>query len=104
MQVSKPIDVQPPIHTHMDTHIRMIKSRERRLFILLILCFLLACLGRYLLPLTPDVVARLLAKMGLHPHLGGHDFVDQRAWLGIPNAANVLSNIPYAVFGGYGVL
>lgn len=28
-----------------------------------------------------------------------HDFADQRSWLGIPNAWNVLSNIPFALAG-----
>jgi hypothetical protein len=30
---------------------------------------------------------------------GHHAFVDTRSWLGIPNAADVLSNLPFAVFG-----
>jgi hypothetical protein len=32
-----------------------------------------------------------------------HDFADARAWLGLPNAANVLSNLPFAVIGGWGL-
>lgn len=28
-----------------------------------------------------------------------HQFADQRAWLGIPNAADVLSNLPFALIG-----
>ena len=32
-----------------------------------------------------------------------HDFADQRSFLGIPNAWNVLSNIPFAVAGGWGL-
>lgn len=28
-----------------------------------------------------------------------HQFADRRAWLGIPNAADVLSNLPFAVIG-----
>jgi hypothetical protein len=32
-----------------------------------------------------------------------HAFADTRAWLGIPNAANVLSNLPFAVIGGWGL-
>ena len=31
-----------------------------------------------------------------------HHFADARAWLGIPNAANVLSNLPFAVIGAWG--
>lgn len=30
-----------------------------------------------------------------------HQFADARAWLGIPNAADVLSNLPFAVIGAY---
>lgn len=32
-----------------------------------------------------------------------HAFADQRAWLGIPNAANVLSNLPFALIGLWGL-
>lgn len=28
-----------------------------------------------------------------------HEFADQRAWLGLPNAADVLSNLPFALVG-----
>ena len=32
-----------------------------------------------------------------------HQFADQRSWLGIPNFWNVISNIPFAVIGVYGL-
>ena len=32
-----------------------------------------------------------------------HDFADQRAWLGIPNAADVLSNLGFAIVGLLGL-
>lgn len=32
-----------------------------------------------------------------------HAFADSRAWLGIPNAANVLSNLPFAAVGAWGL-
>lgn len=32
-----------------------------------------------------------------------HDFADARAWLAIPNAANVLSNLPFALIGVWGL-
>ena len=35
---------------------------------------------------------------------GYHNFADHRAWLGIPNFANVASNLPFAIFGGTGLL
>jgi hypothetical protein len=33
-----------------------------------------------------------------------HAFADRRAWLGIPNAADVLSNLPFAVVGAWGLV
>jgi hypothetical protein len=33
-----------------------------------------------------------------------HDFADQRRWLGIPNFANVTSNLPFAIDGLWGIL
>jgi hypothetical protein len=35
--------------------------------------------------------------------LAYHDMADQRSWLGIPNALNVLSNLPFAVVGVLGL-
>ena len=35
------------------------------------------------------------------PHI--HDYADQRAWLGIPCALDVLSNLPFALFGLWGL-
>lgn len=32
-----------------------------------------------------------------------HNFADQRSWLGVPNAWNVLSNIPFALAGIWGL-
>lgn len=33
-----------------------------------------------------------------------HNFADHRAWLGIPNFGNVLSNLPFAIFGAMGLI
>jgi hypothetical protein len=33
-----------------------------------------------------------------------HNFADQRCWLSIPNFGNVISNLPFAVFGAMGLL
>jgi hypothetical protein len=33
-----------------------------------------------------------------------HDFSDQRSWLGVANAANVLSNLPFLLVGTYGIV
>lgn len=42
---------------------------------------------------------------GLHlaqaPHI--HDYADQRVWLGLPCALDVLSNLPFALFGLWGL-
>ena len=32
-----------------------------------------------------------------------HDFADQRSWLGLPNVWNVVSNIPFAIAGVWGL-
>ena len=32
-----------------------------------------------------------------------HDYADQRAWLGLPHAANVLSNLPFLIVGVLGL-
>lgn len=34
---------------------------------------------------------------------GYHDFADRRAWLGVPNAADVLSNLPFLLIGAWGM-
>jgi hypothetical protein len=36
-------------------------------------------------------------------HIARHEFADSRAWLGIPNAGDVLSNAAFAVVGGVGL-
>jgi len=35
---------------------------------------------------------------------GYHNFADHRAWCGIPNFANVASNLPFAIFGVLGLV
>lgn len=60
-------------------------------------------------PLILLALAALLAG-GLLPHgpiaqwASYHDFADQRAWLGIPNAADLLSNLPFALVGVWWLL
>jgi hypothetical protein len=39
-----------------------------------------------------------------HPELGGAPFADRRAWHGLPNAMDVLSNLPFAAIGIWGLL
>lgn len=55
-------------------------------------------LGAVLLLALAAVVAPPLAQ---DPHF--HNFADQRAWLGIPCALDVLSNLPFALFGLLGL-
>ena len=47
----------------------------------------------------------LLAVLAPVTHLpvGYHDFADQRAWLGLPNAMDVLTNAPFALLGAWGL-
>lgn len=52
-------------------------------------------------------LAALALLAGLGPHLAQaphiHDYADQRAWLGLPCALDVLSNLPFALFGLWGL-
>lgn len=70
--------------------------------------------SRRWLPLQPAECALLVAAAGLlafavwgpflpasaHPH----DFADQRGWHGLPCALDVLSNLPFAVAGAWGLV
>ncbi len=35
--------------------------------------------------------------------LSYHEFIDKRSWLGIPNFGDLMSNLPFAVAGGFGL-
>ena len=48
-------------------------------------------------------VAALLAPRTPQPQ-SYHHFADQRPWLGIPRFGDVASNLPFAVFGAWGLL
>ena len=48
-------------------------------------------------------VAVVLAGPPVPQPLAYHTMADQRSWLGIPNALNVLSNLPFAVVGVIGL-
>ena len=52
-------------------------------------------------------VAALMALAALLPAAalptGYHEFADQRAWLGLPHAIDVLSNLPFAALGVWGL-
>jgi hypothetical protein len=49
-------------------------------------------------------VAATLAAPPVPQPLAYHNLADQRSWLGIPNALNVLSNLPFAVVGLLGLV
>lgn len=78
-------------------------QHERRLFLAVAALVVISVIGHFIYPLTPDTVKSLVASLGLHGNLGGHHFVDSRVWLGIPNATDVLSNLPFAIFSIWGL-
>lgn len=56
--------------------------------------------------LMPLFVAALVGLFFLEPipqSAAYHGFIDTRSWPGIPNFGDVVSNIPFAVAGGYGL-
>jgi len=53
--------------------------------------------------LTAAVAAIFLALPRIPQPLSYHSFADQRTFWGVPNFANVLSNLPFAVFGIWGL-
>ncbi len=57
-----------------------------------------------LLALAAIAIGVLLVVPPIAQKLAYHQFHDARSWLGIPNALNVLSNIPFAVIGVLGLL
>jgi hypothetical protein len=77
---------------------------EHGLLLALGLALLLALVGHSIYPLTPDRAATLVQALGLHAHTGGHVFADTRTLWGVVNAGDVLSNLPFMVFGVWGVV
>jgi hypothetical protein len=77
---------------------------EHGLLLALGLALLLALVGHSVYPLTPDRAAALVQALGLHAHTGGHVFADTRTLWGVVNAGDVLSNLPFMVFGVWGVV
>lgn len=57
-------------------------------------CLLLAALGLLALALFGPALALPMAP---------HDFADRRTWFGVPHAGDVLSNLPFALLGGWGL-
>lgn len=61
--------------------------------------------SRHILPWS--IIAAVIITMLIYGPIAQldnyHDFADHREWLGIPNAADVLSNVGFAIVGLYGV-
>lgn len=93
-----PITTSPIAQTHLP-----LSSQESRLWLGFAILSLIATLGHFIYPLTPNAVAHLITAIGLAPQLGGHHFADRAAFLGLPNAGDVLSNLPFAIAGGWGL-
>ncbi len=51
--------------------------------------------------LALSLLAAFAPPLAQAPHF--HDFADQRSWLGMPCALDVLSNLPFALFGAWGL-
>ena len=59
---------------------------------------------RWLLFSLAAATAIALALHGAIPQPAEyHAFADARGWLGLPNAANVLSNLPFTLIGAWGL-
>ena len=59
--------------------------------------------GLILLALVTTIIFSSLAFLPRIPQpVEYHNFADHRPWLGIPNFGNVLSNLPFAIFGVMG--
>jgi hypothetical protein len=66
-------------------------------------------LSRSKAPLLLIAVAIVIAVIALllppiPQPLAYHDFADQRPWLGIPNFGDVVSNVPFAIVGLWGLI
>jgi len=54
---------------------------------------------------TAAVVAVIAIRLRPIPQaLSYHNFADQRAWIGIPNFGDVVSNLPFAIVGIWGLI
>src|ERR1700757_3868572 len=56
--------------------------------------------------LAPAVVVIAIALLlpAVPQPFAYHNFADHRGWLGIPNFGDVVSNVPFAVVGAWGLL
>ncbi len=59
-----------------------------------------------LILIAPAVIIAIVALVlpPIPQPLSYHNFADHRAWLGIPNFGNVVSNLPFAIVGIWGLI
>lgn len=59
-----------------------------------------------LILLAPAVIVTIIAQFisPIPQPLSYHNFADHRAWLGIPNFGDVISNLPFAIVGLWGLI
>jgi len=57
----------------------------------------------WLLAIAAAAVAVLWWQGPIAQWASYHEFADDRTWFGVPNAANVLSNLPFALIGAWGL-
>lgn len=59
-----------------------------------------------LLLLAPAIVIAIIAFFlpPIPQPLAYHNFADHRAWLGVPNFDDVVSNLPFAIVGVWGLI
>jgi hypothetical protein len=77
--------------------------KERSLVLAIAAFVFIAVVGHFTFALTPERTQALLASLGLHAHVGGNVFADTRSFMGISNVMDVLSNLPFVVFGVWGL-
>jgi hypothetical protein len=85
-------------------HPKAMNAAEQRLCAMGLVLVALAVVGTLFGSAIAQVLHLQLNAHG-HTHLyaHGHPFIDARSVLGIPNALDVLSNLPFAVFGLVGL-
>jgi thiamine transporter ThiT len=95
---------QPSVHAAHLAHAAPLSAVEQRLFTigtcLLALAFVGALFGSDIAQLLH---LQLNAHGHTHVHAHGHPFVDARVLWGIPNALDVLSNLPFVGMGVWGL-
>jgi thiamine transporter ThiT len=93
-----------PSSTSRPVHAAPLAAVEQRLLTIGVVLATLALVGALL---GNDIAQLLHWQLNAHGHshlyAHGHPFVDARTLLGIPNALDVLSNLPFIGFGAWGL-